>query len=537
MNKEEKSWFRPRAYVHLTRKLTYKDERFVRSKASNSSYVERHAFYPLIHRIKAHRRYKKLPFQNQGKKRGHFYFENGDLVHNKKERHLFYSNHLDTHIYAYYASSEKLGGCYESYLKDHPGLSECITAYRKIPVTKHPSCQTHKSNIHFAKEVFDHIYQQEYCVALAFDIEKFFDSLDHKYLKKSWKRVLSEETEEGFLTSLPKDYYNIYRSLTRFSYVDFEDLMREFEIKHANDLKRKDARSYCSSNKEFRKRIIEKGFVKFNPNRNPEGKRIGIPQGTPISALLANIYLLEFDEFVYEEVVVKRKSFYRRYSDDIVIVCPPYLKHEITCLIVNKIKEFRLQINEEKKEESHFYDNPVGKLSSKYPFRYLGFEFDGQKIRLKSSSLARFYRKMKTAVRARAWRANRSRSKSPDKNSKIFRSKLYKNYSHLRGKAYFKNSNIYMGNFITYANKAHRIMGERSAIRNQVKRHWKVLNQEILDYEWEYQIGRFEDDITWYNYAQENCCRLIHRLKYRKKRRGRLMIKGLKAIYFGDNMK
>jgi len=50
-------------------------------------------------------------------------------------------------------------------------------------------------------------------------------------------------------------------------------------------------------------------------------KTYGIPQGSPISDLLANVYLLEFDKSVRARVDALLGSYFR-YSDDILIVCP-----------------------------------------------------------------------------------------------------------------------------------------------------------------------------------------------------------------------
>lgn len=38
--------------------------------------------------------------------------------------------------------------------------------------------------------------------------------------------------------------------------------------------------------------------------------------------MLANIYMLDFDERVHAEIISsKRKAYYQRYSDDLIIVC------------------------------------------------------------------------------------------------------------------------------------------------------------------------------------------------------------------------
>ena len=47
----------------------------------------------------------------------------------------------------------------------------------------------------------------------------------------------------------------------------------------------------------------------------------GIPQGSSISACLANVYMLEIDRLI-NEFVVARDGIYRRYSDDFIIILP-----------------------------------------------------------------------------------------------------------------------------------------------------------------------------------------------------------------------
>ena len=50
-------------------------------------------------------------------------------------------------------------------------------------------------------------------------------------------------------------------------------------------------------------------------------RRIGVPQGSPISATLANIYMLSADKQLHE-YVTSFGGFYMRYSDDFMIVLP-----------------------------------------------------------------------------------------------------------------------------------------------------------------------------------------------------------------------
>ena len=46
-----------------------------------------------------------------------------------------------------------------------------------------------------------------------------------------------------------------------------------------------------------------------------DGKRYGIPQGSPMSAILSNIYMLDFDKYCCE-LANNFGGIYRRYCDD-----------------------------------------------------------------------------------------------------------------------------------------------------------------------------------------------------------------------------
>lgn len=65
---------------------------------------------------------------------------------------------------------------------------------------------------------------------------------------------------------------------------------------------------------------VDKPFNKTIREKQGKQNKKGIPQGTPISATLANIYMLDFDAKVYEETS-NRNAYYQRYSDDLIIVC------------------------------------------------------------------------------------------------------------------------------------------------------------------------------------------------------------------------
>jgi len=464
--------------------LGAKDYRFVLSYVSSKQEVAKHSFLPLIHSTITERRYKCVD-EETGLK-AHKFIENGRVKSTAKKRQIYYATHLDSQIYSYY-SNQVIGPKYEVLLDSVPELSDCITAYRRI---KLPSGSS-KNNIHFAHEVFSHIRQQDECVAISFDISKFFDSLDHKLLKKMWCKVLG-------INTLGLDHYNIYKSLTRFSFIEMRDVMEVKGISHVKELKRRNSSSFCDNINQFKSDFLKTGKIQKNPFRNEHDNLQGIPQGTPISSMLANLYLFDFDRKVLEALSKNSVGFYRRYSDDLVVVCKIEDVDEIEDLIVKEIANIcRLTIHPSKSKKHVFRTDtsggnrlivaeilPDGSEVLGKPLQYLGFEFDGTRTLLKSSSLAKYYRKLKHGVRIRAWRsavAKKKKKEKPNTNASLYRKKLYLNYSHL-------GKNRRRGNYLTYAHRAAEIMHE-PAIKRQASNSWRILAAQIEKYKTKYDLS------------------------------------------------
>jgi len=234
-----------------------------------------------------------------------------------------------------------------------------------------------------------------------------------------------------------------------------------------------------------------------------EERNKGIPQGSPISSILANLYLIDFDLLVNNEII-DIYGIYRRYSDDIVIVCKECYKDYVINYISKQLENYRLEIQKKKTNVYLFkrdQDNKYkcfkilqnGNLSSRRRFEYLGFEFDGDNTYLKSSSLSKYYGRMKKAINRGAFYAKYSKYKSG--HGKIFRRRLYKRFSYLGAKRrmiwvqdkiipgkWIKRKKHNWGNFLTYAYMANFNI-KNSKIRGQLKNHWKKLNTLIKDEE------------------------------------------------------
>jgi hypothetical protein len=475
---KKKNWLSPKGYIHFTNKFDMSDEKsykFLTSLVKSPTSVAKHSFYPLIHRKLISRRYKKIGISNNGKViRAHSKLDkDGKTISNAKERHVYYSTHIDAIVYAYY-TQEILSPLYEKAILELDGLTDCISAYRKIPIGN--GIVGNKNNIHFADDVFKYIKTKNKCTVLTFDISTFFDSLNHKYLKKRWCKLLNGLT-------LPLDHYNIYKSLTNFSYVEFYRVLKEFGIKSAQKLRKKNIATFCNTPSIFKERVMKKGYIKLHPFKDSDDVKCGIPQGTPISAFLSNLYLLEFDQEVFNFVNQKEFGIYRRYSDDIVIVCDSNDAFEIQEYILQIIKEkYKLIINSDKVSRSNFKTDSNGILYCDIPLMYLGFSFDGQRAFIKSASLAKFYRQMRLSVQSNAAKAKHSKKEKGEKsmNSMIHKAKLFKKYSHLGAKGSKKN-------FVIYASQASTIMSE-IAIKRQLSQAWVNLNDEIEKYEIKYKL-------------------------------------------------
>src|SRR5690606_15591439 len=109
----------------------------------------------------------------------------------------------------------------------------------------------------------------------------------------------------------------------------------------------------------------------------------GIPQGTPMSALLSNIYMIPFDEAILK--LIYGKGLYRRYCDDIIVVCPKSDHITLKDSIYELIQERKLEIQPQKTQVFHL-ERTDGYLQCGQEFpnginwskklTYLGFEFD-----------------------------------------------------------------------------------------------------------------------------------------------------------------
>lgn len=425
-----------RKYPHFDPKINFKHNiTFFHSYFLNPKNVATHAFYPFIRMVIKTPKYKKTDKKD----------EKGRNVREitLKERPISYSAHFDAFIYSWYSSL--LTKKYEDKLEEW-GIEDNVTAY----------LQKGKSNIEFAHEVFQFIKSKRDCVALAFDITSFFDGLEHEHLKNMWGLVIDSNR-------LPDDHFKVFQSLTNYTYIEKDDLEKEFPNIIPQKGNTQAIKRICEPD-EFRKRIrakmlIEKNQFKIKVGGSSRyGQICGIPQGAPISACLSNIYMIDFDKII-NELIGKLGGLYRRYCDDIIVVVDKHEAESVKNLILETIKTYHLEINESKTEITYFSidknDNLRGfdRKDSYRNLQYLGFEFNGQNTYIRSSSMSRYYQRMSSRMRENLKAAYGNRSIG----TTVFRKKLYNRYTE-KGER----------NFLSYARRAKEKMGS-SSIHKQYK--------------------------------------------------------------------
>ena len=254
---------------------------------------------------------------------------------------------------------------------------------------------------------------------------------------------------------------------------------------------------------------------------------MGIPQGLPISAILANMYLLDFDKAILKELVEDNGCYYRRYSDDIIIICNSSKVKLVQEIVEKQMESAEVEISKDKTEIFDFRFESYNKLNEKRltsfkydsktnikkhaPLVYLGFEYRGYNTLIKSANISKFYRRMITIVKRRARRVDRLMSTTPNINRAIFLNQIKKIYKlkpkvkdykknektpntkkrkflkeNEKGEFYFSESkgnskSTKNSNYFSYLNRASIIMGNEN-IKKQLRKSKHILWSSIDRY-------------------------------------------------------
>jgi RNA-directed DNA polymerase len=401
-----------------------------------------------------------------------------------KERPISFAGHFDALLISYFDLVLKKK--YQAYVKAK-GFSDSVLAYRDD--------LDGRCNIQFAGEIFDWIKDKckngEAYTAIGFDVKGYFDTIPHQELKCHWQTVLNQNR-------LDADTFAVFKALTNYSYVYSDSLKKHFNYsrpsagqclldmmpeKLTGGHRMLDKFAYLRS----RNLIVQNDSVlHITEPDHPLGVgdiRRGIPQGSPISATLSNVYLIEFDLHM-SNFCNSMGSIYRRYCDDILIVCKSKnaisLNNRLLTQLYQhglKVQPLKTEIINFRKVEKHLkaFDGKTGSAVNRLKkLQYLGFEFDGERTYIRPGSLSTYFRKMKAGIRNTVLKVYGQHSK----NSKILVKDLLEKYSHT-GK----------NNFIAYAYRAASLKYGRGAkahiglnspsIKRQLRRHFTILLKEL----------------------------------------------------------
>jgi len=181
-------------------------------------------------------------------------------------------------------------------------------------------------------------------------------------------RKLREYIRQGYRTAVDMDLSKF------FDRVDHDVLM------HRVVRKIRDKRVLRLIGKYLRAGVMVKGRL--------QKSREGVPQGGPLSPLLANILLDDLDK-----ELEKRGHKFARYADDFVILVKTEraglrVKESVTRFLKRKLK---LKVNQDKSQVSSTDDT-----------NFLGFTFKGTKIRWSDKAFREFKRQVKRLT-GRSW--------------------------------------------------------------------------------------------------------------------------------------
>ncbi|WOE39903.1 antiviral reverse transcriptase Drt2 [Acinetobacter sp. SAAs474] len=368
-----------------------------------------------------------------------------------KLRSINFPSHIDGNIYAYY--SKILEYNYLDYLLKN-NLESNITAFRKITEIDDSGNKKSLCNIHFARNVFDFIRKKGNCFVLCLDISGFFDNLDHEILKNNWIKLLEEE-------KLPKDHYQVYKSLTKYSYVDKKDLYKVLGLSLNSRTLHRRLDRLCDI-QDFRKKVRENNLIKKNL------KYKGIPQGSPISGMLSNIYMMDFDKKI-SKIINDLNGRYYRYCDDMIFIVDESYSSDIFNIIFDEIKKIKLKINNKKTQKIIFRDGKI-KLNNPPTFntpnqlQYLGILFDGDNVFLRETGLSKLHYKLRKAIRMRSTHYGKLKFYNRHNNQEMYMKTLYSRFTYI-GKR----------NYLSYAYRVADVFQSKN-IKSQVKNHFGTFN-------------------------------------------------------------
>lgn len=351
-------------------------------RLSREEHLRTWPFFPFVLRYQRLRRYRHKDKVEAGSDDAEVSpIANRDQKKNThlKSRPIMVAAHQDACLLAFH--SFNISPYYEALLRRRD-LHNNVVAYRSIEG---------KSNVDFAKRAFGYMQSHDEMACILVDIKGFFDNIDHVRLRDSLCKVLG-------VAILPDEIEYMIKNLTAYRFIEEDKLFKELKRQRRPYLvkipKTNSATRLCKI-EDFNKYIDNGSFIQ----KNIAGK--GIPQGSPISGLLANISLLEFDGWVRKRLKNYDVQFYQRYSDDIIVVCPIDQVGKVYEDLIAELKNHGVSASTKKTEAFMRKDGKLtnivsmlepGASTRRQNVQYLGLEWNGEQITLRPSTISRRFR-------------------------------------------------------------------------------------------------------------------------------------------------
>lgn len=159
------------------------------------------------------------------------------------------------------------------------------------------------------------------------DIKKFFDSVYHSIILQRYRELKNELYENGVII-------NKFAETIFYSYLHCYSFNGEVWIKN------NDTNYWIRNNKNIESQFGWSDHLVSKFNRNEIGtEKIGIPQGGPLSGLIANILMHNVDKRII--ALGGANVVYKRYCDDMIIIH----KNAIVCQVLFNAYKQALQEN------------------------------------------------------------------------------------------------------------------------------------------------------------------------------------------------
>jgi hypothetical protein len=369
------------AYPHFDGPLS---QASARELIADPRQVAQHCFSPFLRRRSVKRKFR-------GPK-------GTTIAAKSKHRLITYAGRSDSVIFRQYRAI--LSERYEHLLRLR-GLEDCVLAYRSIP-----SARGHnKSNIDFAIEAFDVIRRMGECTVFCLDIKSFFDTIAHDDVATVWKILLE-------VNHLPDDHFAVMNAATKYSFIEEKAVLGILgffgEKQSANGTS---SRGYLMPRRSLPTRLCDRATFSKKIAPNVTVNKSGIPQGLPISDVLANAVLLQFDLQMKGRCELLAGQYYR-YCDDLLFVIPGKLADpsawilEIDTALGHTNRTLKLGHDKTVAYAVEPLPNGEQRVTSLSCSRkaiptidYLGLSYDGVSIYLRQSTLSRLERRIVDRVR------------------------------------------------------------------------------------------------------------------------------------------